>query len=65
MFDLGVDGTTTARVALISLSLIQKRARQILTTSVEQSNLSELVTICPITLQQTKSLNLVAITQSG
>jgi len=64
VYDLGEDGTGLRRVSQMHLDAIRKKARNI-ANGIEPSNLSEIVDISPVTLQESRHIDLVAITQSG
>uniref|UniRef100_F6TRN8 Nucleoporin Nup133/Nup155-like N-terminal domain-containing protein n=1 Tax=Ciona intestinalis TaxID=7719 RepID=F6TRN8_CIOIN len=64
VYDLGQDGWGMSCVAQSSLDSIRRRAVAI-ASGIEPSNLNELVHIAAVTLQESRQINLVAVTQAA
>lgn len=64
VFDLGVTGTTTSRVATVRHATIMAAATSAAKT-VDKANFKSIVSICPLETSEAPAIHLVAVTGSG
>uniref|UniRef100_A0A2P2HZZ0 Nuclear pore complex protein Nup155-like n=1 Tax=Hirondellea gigas TaxID=1518452 RepID=A0A2P2HZZ0_9CRUS len=64
VFDLGADGTSTSRIAVMRHNTISAAAAAAAKT-VDKANFKSIVSICPVDTSEAPAIHLVAVTGSG